>query len=123
MPLSGDVRRLLAEESERGGTIVAPPLLFAEVTSVLRRHVHLGAIDHEEAAGALRDLLDLPIRIVVAPGLYLRALEFARRLGLARAYDVQYLAVAEMEDCPLVTLDGGMYEGARNLGLAAQLLR
>ncbi len=49
-------------------------------------------------------------------------MEFAQRLGHAKAYDVQYLAVAEMENATLVTVDGGMYENSRVLGIAARLL-
>ena len=101
---------------------MAPPLLFAETTSVLRRHVHRGAIEHGEAVGALRDLLAMGIAIIDEPDLYLRALELARRLGHGRAHDVQYLAVAQMETCPIVTLDRGLYESARALNIAARLI-
>ncbi|HEU4759693.1 MAG TPA: type II toxin-antitoxin system VapC family toxin [Dehalococcoidia bacterium] len=113
------VREALLENASAGSEIVAPPLLFAEVTSVLRWHVHRQAITHDEAVIALRNLLSLPVRAVAEPSVYLRALEMARRLGHGRAYDVQYLAVAQMEDCPVLTLDRGMYEGARTLGIAA----
>ncbi len=113
------VRDALLENAAAGSEIVAPPLLFAEVTSVLRRHVYRQAITHAEAVIALRNLFSLPVRPVDEPSVYLRALEMAQRLGHARAYDVQYIAVAQMEDCPVLTLDRGLYEGARTLGVAA----
>ena len=116
------IRRLLLEHVREGERLVAPPLLFAETTSVLRRHVHLGAIDHDEAWGALQDLFSLPIELVHGPEIYLSALDLARRLGHAKAYDVQYLAVAQMKDCAVLTLDRGLYESARSLSIAARLI-
>ncbi len=100
--------------------LVAPPLLFAEVTSVIRRQEHAGALLAEEADAALMGFLALAVSPVHAREVYLLALNFARRLGHARAYDVQYLAVAQLQDCPVATLDRGMYEGARSLGIAAR---
>lgn len=102
--------------------LVAPALLFAEVTSVVRRYVHLGEVSHEEAVSGLTRLLRLPVATVHAPSVYLRALELAKRLGHMRAYDVQYLAVAEMERCAVATLDRGMYQNALRLGLQALLI-
>ena len=106
----------------RGDRLVAPPLLFAEITSVLRRYVHTGTILHEEAVSALTQLFQLRLSVVNDPDLYLRALELSRQLGQPKAYDVQYLAVAEYQGCPVVTLDRDLYESARTLGIAARLL-
>ena len=116
------VSRFWVDTLEGGDRLVAPPLVFAETTSVLRRYVHRGVILHEEAVAALRELLELPLSSVHDRGIYLRALEFAHRLGEPKAYDVQYLAVAELQDCPVVTLDRGLYKSARALGIAAHLL-
>ncbi len=101
---------------------MAPPLLYAETTAVLRRYVHLDRIEHQEAIAALRDLFALPLTVIHNPDLYLRALELARRLGQPKAYDVQYLAVAQLEDSTLVTLDRDLYRNALTLGVDAQLL-
>ena len=121
-PPSPAASRFLKDRVDERERLVAPPLLLAETTSVLRRHVHLGAIQHGEAIAALQDILALPIEILGPPRLYLMSLELAQRLGHARAYDVQYLAVAEYQGCPVVTLDQGLYESARTLGIAARLL-
>src|SRR3990170_6587862 len=107
LPSSAAARQFLRDNLERGDGLAAPPLLFAETTSVLRRYVHIGAIQHQEAVSALSDLFAIPISVIQSPALYLRALDLAHRLGHAKAYDVQYLAVAQMEDCPVVTLDRG----------------
>jgi len=53
---------------------------------------------------------------------YLRALEFARLLGQAKAFDVQYVAVADVQRATLVTADSGMHHAALRLGISAKLL-
>lgn len=105
-----------------GEALVAPPLLFAETTSVLRRLVYRGIIQHEEAAAALRGFLRLPIELVHVAAVYEDALDLANRLGHGRAYDVQYLAVARIHDCPVVTADRGMAAVAQTLNLEARLI-
>jgi len=42
------------------------------------------------------------------PILYLRAMAPSQRFGLPAAYDTQYLALAEYEECELWTLDTKM---------------
>ena len=113
---------LIREAIQAGERLVAPPLLYAETTAVLRRYVHTGAITHGEAVAALQDVFRLPISALHRAGVYLRALELARELGHARAYDVQYLAVAEIETCPVITLDRGLHQSARTLGIASRLI-
>ena len=122
-PERSRVKQIILDALSRGERLVAPPLLYAETTSVLRRHVHIGAIQHQEAVDALRGLLAMPIFVVDGPKVYLRALELARRLGQPRAYDVQYLAVAQLEGCTVLTLDRGLGHGAQTLGIDARLLR
>ena len=121
-PASAAAADFLEDSLSRGERLVAPPLLYAETTSVLRRHVHIGAIQHHEAVIGLEDLLAIPITLVGDSTVYLRALDFARHLGHAKAYDVQYLAVASVQDCPVVTLDRGLHESAHTLGIASRLI-
>lgn len=122
LPASAQVNPFWIQTIREQNPLVAPPLLFAEVTSVLRRHVHLGIVLPQEAILALQELFGIPISVVQSPDVYLRALEFASRLGQARAYDAQYLAVAEIHGCTIVTMDRGLYQSARTLGLEARLL-
>jgi hypothetical protein len=42
---------------------------------------------------------------------------------MLKSYDMQYVAVAEIEGCTLVTLDGGPYQAAIEIGVPARLLR
>jgi predicted nucleic acid-binding protein len=124
IPLSAShgIARVWEDILMSGERLVAPHLLYSESTSVVRRYVYAGAISHEEAQAALQRLLRLPISPMHSREIYLRALEFAHRRGHAKAYDVQYMAVAQMENAVLVTVDRGMYENARVFDIPARLL-
>jgi predicted nucleic acid-binding protein len=47
-------------------------------------------------------------------GLYQRAWELARHFDRPAAYDAHYLALAEMEGCPLWTADGRLFNAVRH---------
>jgi predicted nucleic acid-binding protein len=40
-----------------------------------------------------------------------------------KAHDMQYVAAAEAEDCPLVTIDGGMRQAAMEFAVPVVSLR
>lgn len=91
-----------AEEVVAGGALVAPHLILAEATNVLRRLEAAGRLSRLEAGAAARDLLLLDLELLpFAP--------FAERVWELRAnitsYDAWYVAVAEAVDLPLATLD------------------
>jgi predicted nucleic acid-binding protein len=106
----------------RGDQLIAPPLLYAEVTSVLRRYAATGALTAADTLAAVRHLFRIPISTVHKQLLYERALELAERLGQHKAYDSQYVATADLEGCALFTLDEGLYNSARRLGIEARLI-
>jgi len=101
--------------------ISAPPLLYAECTSVLREQVG-ETLTHQEALETVEDLFTLPVDAPTERRLYTRALELAERFQRRKAYDMQYLAVAELQDAELLTLDRGLFDAATRLGVAARLL-
>lgn len=96
---------LLGEEA-----VAAPHLLDLEVAQVLRRWSLRGALDHERAAQALDDLLALPIARQPHDLVVERVWELRENLT---AYDAAYLALAELLDARLVTLDRGLAAVAR----------
>lgn len=102
--------------------LVAPPLVLAETTSAVRRCVYNDFILHDDAVAAVRLLLGLPIEIDMRVEQYREALEFANRLGQSKAYDVQYLAVARLNDCPIVTADRTLATVAGTLNIRARLI-
>ena len=85
--------------------MVGPALFHAEVTSTLRKQVYLKRILPEEGEEAFSIYLDIPIRIIDGPEIYRKAWQLAKEFNLPRTYDMQYLAVAELEDCQFWTCD------------------
>lgn len=91
-----------AESALAEGPLLAPELLPADATSILRCLERAGEISRVEAKGALGSLSRLDLELApFAP--------FAGRVWALRAdidsYDAWYVALAEAFDCPLVTLD------------------
>jgi predicted nucleic acid-binding protein len=97
-------RRWLEDQVE----LLGPPLFHAEVTSVLREEVFFKRLSKEEGEEAFRLYSIIPIRIVNSHVIYRLAWELAMKYNQRRTYDMQYLAVAEIEDCEFWTLDRKM---------------
>ncbi len=88
-----------------GIEMTGPSMFHSEVTSVLREEVYFKRLSQEEGEEAFSLYASIPIRIVDDIIVYRLAWELARKYNLPRTYDMQYLAVAEMEDCELWTVD------------------
>lgn len=80
----------------------APHLLSVEVAQVLRRYVHAGVLEPLTAGAALGDLADLDVARYDHEPLLPRMWELRENLT---AYDAAYVALAEVLDAPLLTLD------------------
>lgn len=97
--------------------LYAPALLEYEVCSALRRAISRRMVDADAAQSALALIDELRIRpISAASSLHSRALGWAARLGQTKAYDAQYLALAEEMQCPLLTADERLVRSAHALG-------
>jgi len=107
----------------RDDEIVAAQLLIPETASGLREKAFTKEIDHSEASRLLQELLALPITLISDPRQFSMAMEIANRTNHRKSYDMQYVAVAELEGCEMVTLDGGVYQAAIERGIPARLLR
>jgi predicted nucleic acid-binding protein len=90
--------RLAAEEH----TLWAPHLIDAEVGHALRRQVRLGQMDAGDAAAALWELDDLPLRRIEHEPLVHVAWDLRDNFTF---YDGLYVALALMLDEPLLTFD------------------
>jgi predicted nucleic acid-binding protein len=98
--LSGDLAtdsRVMLEAE-----LIAPELLFAEVTSAIARLRRLGVIADTEAFEWVTALEDLPIEALPQRPLAARSLELSDRLSV---YDACYVALAEREGAILLTAD------------------
>lgn len=95
-----------------GADLAAPSLMTFEAANIIRRHELAGLIDPAQAAQAHTDLLDLPVEQWPYEALADRAWELRPNLT---SYDAGYMALAELLDAPLVTLDRGIAKapGAR----------
>jgi predicted nucleic acid-binding protein len=102
---SGTDRALEWLTSREGEELVAPSLLLAEVASVLQRRVQTGELTPTERADAMDALESLEVRVVWDFDLIRRAAALADELDQATVYDTIYLAVAEREQCALLTAD------------------
>jgi predicted nucleic acid-binding protein len=98
-------------------------LLLAECTSVLNENAYRKEVLAEHARALVEVATRMPIRPVEAPKSYHRAFDSACSIGHPKAYDALYLAVAEIEDAELLTMDRGMSEAAACLGIRATLVR
>ena len=94
----------------------APSLFRSEVAATLRRLEWSGSLLTGEVEEGIRRLPELPIELVPADAEHLRrALEIARRFGWAKTYDSEYLALAETDGVPILSIDGRLARSVRGL--------
>lgn len=100
-PARAEVVGILRPRPERGRCLV-PDVFWLELANVLtRRH----RLTPAQVVEALRDVDDLDLESVALDrAMLLLAIDVAARFSLA-VYDAAYLALAEVEDARLVTLD------------------
>jgi predicted nucleic acid-binding protein len=97
--------------------LVAPPLMWSEARSALHEAAWRGEVGTEDAE-ITRDALErLPIRSRTPRRLGVVAWQLADDLGWAKTYDAEYLALARLLDCRVVTVDSRLRRGADRLGL------
>jgi len=84
--------------------LLAPDLLWAELGNVLWRHQRLGELSASNARDMLLTLRAVPVRTYALFPLLPLALEIAVTIGHS-IYDCIYLALADREDCRVVTAD------------------
>lgn len=97
--------------------LVSPPLLWSEVRSALHEAVWRRAIN-VELAGQAQRRLDSGVILRRSPStLGANAWAIADELGVAKTYDAEYLALARILRCLVVTTDARLRRGAERLGL------
>jgi predicted nucleic acid-binding protein len=107
-PHSEAAARLLGREH----ALLAPELFFAEAGSVLWKYQRRGEMNAEEALQALSELLSVPLETYQHAALIPRAMEIALETGRS-VYDSLYVALAEDQECVLVTADRRLYNSTR----------
>lgn len=89
----------------RGQVLVAPALLWSEVPSVLHDLAWRAAVSQELAREALTRFLSAPIGARRPARLAPEAWRIADQLGWARTYDAEYVSLARLLRCRLLTVD------------------
>lgn len=98
------------------GERCAPPLMWSEARSVLHEQAWRGELDGQQADRARRRLSDADVKPRTHPRLADETWQIADDLGWAKTYDAEYLALASLLRCRLVTIDARLRRGAGRLG-------
>lgn len=108
-----------AEEQLTGASgthsLWAPHLIDAEVGQSLRRRIAAQKLSDDHASEALGKFAGLPLRRIVHAGLLDRAWQLRHNYSF---YDGLYVALAELLDAPLITLDRRLARAAGGAGRA-----
>ncbi|MBN1188233.1 MAG: type II toxin-antitoxin system VapC family toxin [Dehalococcoidales bacterium] len=96
----------LLEKWDRAGIeLIGPPLFSIEVTSFIRLNVFRKILLPKQGEMAYGLFRELNVTIVAPPDLCHVAWGLAGKYDRSRTYDMQYLAIAELENCEFRTAD------------------
>jgi predicted nucleic acid-binding protein len=97
--------------------LVAPPLMWIEaVSSLLHAMLWRGELRSQQAESMRDRVLAAPVRRHEPDGLAKEAWDIAEEMGWAKTYDANYVALARLLGCHLITLDARMRRGTARLG-------
>jgi predicted nucleic acid-binding protein len=102
---SAEADELLRTALDQQEPIVAPPLLPAEVTNIIRQRLRQAQLRLDEGRELLVQFMALPIAFQAPQMLYDRVLVLTEQYNLPAVYDANYLALAEMLGATLWTAD------------------
>lgn len=90
---------------QEGRSLIAPSLLFYEVTNAFHQYRRGGYLSSEAVNQALGVAMNLPIKVMDARDLHRLALAVSEEHGLPATYDAHYLALAKLNGAQFWTLD------------------
>lgn len=100
-----------------GDDLSAPPLMWSEVRANLHLQAFKGAITFDRADRLHDRLMGASISCESPDDLGPKAWALATEMGWGRTYDAEYVALAQILGCRLVTVDARLRRGADRLGL------
>jgi predicted nucleic acid-binding protein len=89
--------------------------MWSEVSASVRRAVATGRASRDVGQATLDRVFAARIRRRSGDEMYRRAIDLAGELGWSKSYDAEYLALAQIERVPVVTLDARLRTAAERL--------
>jgi predicted nucleic acid-binding protein len=99
-----------------GETLAAPFLMWSEARSALHELLRRGELGADDAAAAHERLERSPVEPRRHRALGDHAWRIADQLGWAKTYDAEYVALAQLLGCRLVTLDARLCRSTERFG-------
>lgn len=96
--------------------LCSPPFMWSEAHSALHERTWRRELGAEQASQARARLTSVGVKPRSHPKLADEAWRIADELGWAKTYDAEYVALASLLGCRLVTVDGRLRRGADRLG-------
>ncbi len=106
---TAQAQKLMTDLEQQNIQLVAPLLLSYELVSVVRKIVYQGRATQEKAKLGRKILAQFSIKLYFDDALLDRAYDLATELNRVRAYDTQFLALAERFQCDFWTTDEKFY--------------
>lgn len=114
-PLHRQANQVLSAWRTTGEHLIAPRLFRSEITAVIRKVVYQQRATPEQGRAMLEKLLIYPMEFHEDDTLLKEAYELAGRFNRPRAYDTQYMALAERFRCEFWTADEKLTNSTKEL--------
>jgi predicted nucleic acid-binding protein len=108
-PLHTEAKQVLSFWKTTNENLITPRLFRSEITAVMRKAVYQERISYNEGRKMLNQLLAYPVKFYEDELLLQTAYELAEYFKRPRAYDTQYMALAQRFACQFWTADERMF--------------
>ena len=113
--------KVLFNQLTAADNLIVPEFCFLECTNVLWKQVRFQGIVQRQAESLVRDLIALPLTVMLVCDLLPRGLQIGLTHQLA-LYDSVYIALAEKLNYPLITADERQERAASAEGITIKAL-